>query len=80
MFPAKRAFNNMEKLFLERRQFLLNEYLEKLLNPEFLSSNPGLQGELLHFFDRGTYEHSRGTISRKVKNRKPIRINVVEWS
>lgn len=56
----------MDKLFLERRQFLLNEYLQKLLNVEFLSTNPGLQDELLFFFDRGSYEQSKGTISRKV--------------
>jgi len=65
-FPGKKTFNNMDKLFLERRQFLLNEYLQKLLNVEFLSTNPGLQDELLFFFDRGSYEQSKGTISRKV--------------
>lgn len=66
VFPGKRTFNNMDKLFLERRQFLLNEYLHKLLNPDFLSANPGLQAQLLQFFDRGAYEHSKGVISRKV--------------
>ncbi|XP_045026303.1 sorting nexin-13 isoform X3 [Daphnia magna] len=65
-FPAKRAFNNMDKLFLERRQYLLNEYLSKLLKPEFLMVNPGLRESLLQFLDRGSYEQSKGTISRKV--------------
>ncbi|EFX88798.1 hypothetical protein DAPPUDRAFT_41687, partial [Daphnia pulex] len=65
-FPAKRAFNNMDKLFLERRQYLLNEYLSKLLKPEFLRTNPGIKDSLLQFFDRGSYEHSKGMISRKV--------------
>lgn len=65
-FPAKRAFNNMDKLFLERRQYLLNEYLSKLLKPEFLRTNPGIKDFLLQFFDRGSYEHSKGMISRKV--------------
>lgn len=67
-FPAKRAFNNMDKLFLERRQYLLNEYLCKLLKPEFLMINPGLRESLLQFFYRGSYEHSKGVISRKVCN------------
>ncbi len=67
-FPAKRAFNNMDKLFLERRQFLLNEYLSKLLKPEFQCTNPGLRDSLLQFFDRGSYEHSKGIISRKVSD------------
>ena len=66
VFPAKRTFNNMDKLFLERRQFLLNEYLENLLKPEFISGNPGLQECIFDFFDRGTYEQSKGAISRKV--------------
>ena len=65
-FPAKRTFNNMDKLFLERRQFLLNEYLSRLLRPEFLSANADLQSHVLQFLDRGSYEHSKGTISRKV--------------
>lgn len=65
-FPAKRAFNNMDKLFLERRQYLLNEYLTKLLKADFLRMNPGLQESLLQFFDRGSYEHTKGSISRKV--------------
>lgn len=56
----------MDKLFLERRQYLLNEYLSKLLKPEFLMVNPGLRESLLQFLDRGSYEQSKGTISRKV--------------
>lgn len=67
-FPAKRAFNNMDKLFLERRQYLLNEYLTKLLKADFLRINPGLQESLLQFFDRGSYEHTKGSISRKVSS------------
>lgn len=66
-FPAKPAFNNMDKLFLERRQYLLNEYLTKLLKADFLRINPGLQESLLQFFDRGSYEHTKGSISRKVQ-------------
>ena len=66
MFPAKRAFNNMDKLFLERRQFLLNEYLESLLHPEFIAANPGIKTSVFDFFDRGSYEHTKGVLSRKV--------------
>lgn len=58
----------MDKLFLERRQFLLNEYLGKLLEPEFLKRNPGLQAMVLQFFDHGSYEQSKGVISRKVSS------------
>jgi len=65
-FPAKRTFNNMDKLFLERRQYLLNEYLSRILKPEFLAANADLQGYVLQFLGRGSYEHSKGAISRKV--------------
>lgn len=65
-FPSKRTFNNMDKLFLERRQFLLNEYLNKLLSPRFLADNPGLKNLLLQFLDRGAYEQSKSVISRRV--------------
>ena len=56
----------MDKLFLERRQFLLNEYLENLLQPEFIAANPSIKTSVFEFFDRGSYKHTKGVISRKV--------------
>jgi len=56
----------MDKLFLERRQFLLNEYLENLLQPDFIAANPSIKTCVFEFFDRGSYKHTKGVISRKV--------------
>ncbi|XP_065579321.1 sorting nexin-13-like [Artemia franciscana] len=65
-FPAKRRFNNLNHLFLERRLYLLNRYLQQLLSRRVLESHVGLKAQIMHFLDHGAYEHEKNPINKKV--------------
>ncbi|XP_077978569.1 sorting nexin-13-like [Glandiceps talaboti] len=64
--PGKKAFNNMSKVFLERRTKQLNTYLQTLLCNDVLSNNPGMLGVLVHFLEPGVYNKGKGQFARKM--------------
>ncbi|KRX60341.1 Sorting nexin-13 [Trichinella sp. T9] len=76
-FPAKRAFNNMQHDFLERRKRSLNSYLRTLLDPALLRRCVGLEKLLLEFLCQKEYPTEGGTFSSKITSVvDPIRSGV----
>ncbi|KRZ30580.1 Sorting nexin-13 [Trichinella pseudospiralis] len=76
-FPAKRAFNNMQHDFLERRKRSLNSYLRTLLDPALLRRSVGLEKLLLEFLCQKEYPTDGGTFSSKITSVvDPIRSGV----
>ncbi|XP_064647759.1 sorting nexin-13-like isoform X2 [Lineus longissimus] len=65
-FPGKKAFNNMNKEFLERRRKDLDGYLQTLLHPKIVASTPGLQDFLAQFLDPVAWEKGKSEFVRKM--------------
>nr|XP_006822119.1 PREDICTED: sorting nexin-13-like [Saccoglossus kowalevskii] len=66
--PAKKAFNNMSRSFLDKRSKALDSYLQTLLCPDVLGNNPGMLGVLVHFLEPGVYNKGKGEFARKMDN------------
>ncbi|XP_015430920.1 PREDICTED: sorting nexin-13-like isoform X1 [Dufourea novaeangliae] len=69
-FPGKKAFHNMERTILEKRMFLLNNWLHHLTKPAVVDGHMGLQNLLLNFLEQGDYDKgvTSGQISRTIDN------------
>uniref|UniRef100_A0A7E4WC25 Sorting nexin-13 n=1 Tax=Panagrellus redivivus TaxID=6233 RepID=A0A7E4WC25_PANRE len=67
-FPAKRTFNNLDQVFLERRCKALNNYMGTLLQPNVLHNNPGLEADVHDFLSQKKYTGGNRGFPRKVMN------------
>ncbi|KAL7076984.1 hypothetical protein ACQ4LE_003672 [Meloidogyne hapla] len=54
-FPGKKTFNNLDRAFLEKRCYALNQYINYVLQPNVLSENPGLEKLIFDFLSQKTY-------------------------
>ncbi|XP_030848222.1 sorting nexin-13 isoform X2 [Strongylocentrotus purpuratus] len=66
LLPAKRAFKNTNKSFLEKRAKSLTQYIQTLLNQDVLTTNPGLQSIICNFLEPGVYHRGKGLLARRM--------------
>ncbi|XP_065191551.1 sorting nexin-13-like [Sycon ciliatum] len=70
--PPKRAFNNLDPAFLEKRRLGLEAYLKTLVSRESCQAQPGILQAIIHFADSsgasGENSGRRGTLLRKRLN------------
>ncbi|KAF7635313.1 hypothetical protein Mgra_00005281 [Meloidogyne graminicola] len=64
-FPGKKTFNNLDRAFLEKRCYALNQYINYILQPNVLSENPGLEKLIFDFLSQKTYSNKESLISPK---------------
>ncbi|CAH1788286.1 unnamed protein product [Owenia fusiformis] len=64
--PSKKAFNNMNKDFLEKRRIALDNYLQTLQDPGVQANYPGLQELLYPFLQPGPWEKGKSEMARKM--------------
>nr|CAD7261410.1 unnamed protein product [Timema shepardi] len=65
-FPGKKTFHNMDRLVLEKRMKMLNDYLQILLQTGVIDTHNHLQAMVLTFLEQGDYDKgvTGGHISR----------------
>uniref|UniRef100_A0A915M3B8 Sorting nexin-13 n=1 Tax=Meloidogyne javanica TaxID=6303 RepID=A0A915M3B8_MELJA len=64
-FPGKKTFNNLDRAFLEKRCYALNQYINYILQPTVLSENPGLEKLIFEFLSQKTYSAKESFINPK---------------
>uniref|UniRef100_A0A0N5B8J8 Sorting nexin-13 n=1 Tax=Strongyloides papillosus TaxID=174720 RepID=A0A0N5B8J8_STREA len=65
-FPGKKAFNNFDTMFLEKRSTALNLYVNTLLETNILEANNGLDSIIYDFLTQKTYTGIKEGLSKKV--------------
>lgn len=66
ILPSKRAFDNMNKEFLEKRKVALNTYLQTLLSPNLLNTHRGLIDMVYQFLEHMQWEREKSDLARKM--------------
>uniref|UniRef100_A0A914N6X4 Sorting nexin-13 n=1 Tax=Meloidogyne incognita TaxID=6306 RepID=A0A914N6X4_MELIC len=64
-FPGKKTFNNLDRAFLEKRCYALNQYINYILQPTVLSENPGLENLIFEFLSQKNYSANESFINPK---------------
>nr|CAD2196290.1 unnamed protein product [Meloidogyne enterolobii] len=64
-FPGKKTFNNLDRAFLEKRCYALNQYINYILQPTVLSENPGLENLIFEFLSQKNYSAKESFINPK---------------
>uniref|UniRef100_A0AAF5HZT3 GPI inositol-deacylase n=1 Tax=Strongyloides stercoralis TaxID=6248 RepID=A0AAF5HZT3_STRER len=65
-FPGKKAFNNFDSMFLEKRSAALNTYINTILETNILEANSGLDNIINDFLTQKTYTGIKEGLSKKV--------------
>ncbi|CEF67802.1 Sorting nexin-13 [Strongyloides ratti] len=65
-FPGKKAFNNFDSMFLEKRSAALNVYINTILETNILEANSGLDNIIYDFLTQKTYTGIKEGLSKKV--------------
>lgn len=77
ILPSKRAFDNMNKEFLEKRKVALNTYLQTLLSPSLLNTHRGLVDMVYQFLEHMQWEREKSDLARKMDTIvNPLRTSV----
>ncbi|XP_065840378.1 LOW QUALITY PROTEIN: sorting nexin-13-like [Oscarella lobularis] len=65
-FPGKRPFKSLNKDFLEKRRKALHDYVQVLLDAEFLAHHSGVLRAMEYFLNKGEYFKEKGEFARKI--------------